>query len=143
LSSPQNQKKTVVIIDDNSAVRRAIKDLLSAFGYITYIFGSAEAFLLAARASKADCLVVDVDLGDISGIELGRRLAEKGYKFPIIFVCARDDEVIRNQAAQLGCIAYLQKPFTADELIAATVRAVGQALDPSPLRTSSVVELYK
>jgi FixJ family two-component response regulator len=119
------QKKTVVVIDDNSGMRRAIKALLSAFGYVTYIFGSAEAFLLAARASKADCLVVDVELGDISGIELGRRLTEAGYKFPMIFICARDDETIRNEAAQLGCIAYLQKPFTADEPIGAIVKAVG------------------
>jgi FixJ family two-component response regulator len=100
--------------------------LLSAFGYVTYAFSSAEAFLSGAATSKASCLVVDVQLGDISGVELARQLADAGFKFPIIFMTALDDEVILRQAEQLGCVAYLRKPFNEDLLIEAIVRAIGQ-----------------
>ena len=99
--------------------------LVSAFGYVTYTFSSAEAFLSVAAASKASCLVVDVQLGGISGVELARQLANAGFKFPIIFMTALDDEVILRQAEQLGCVAYLRKPFNEDLLIEAIVRAIG------------------
>ncbi len=101
--------------------------LLSAFGYITYTFNSAEAFLNVAATSKAKCLVVDVQLGDISGVELGRQLAEAKFTFPIIFMTALDDEVISRQAEQLGCVAYLRKPFGTDVLIEAIVKAIGHS----------------
>ena len=98
--------------------------LLSAFGYVIYTFNSAEAFLGVAATSKAKCLVVDIQLGDISGVELARQLADAGFKFPIIFMTALDDEAILRQAEQLGCVAYLRKPFAADLLIEAIVRAI-------------------
>lgn len=99
--------------------------LLSAFGYIIYTFNSAEAFLSVAATSKAKCLVIDIQLGDISGVELARQLADSDFKFPIIFMTALDDEAILSQAEQLGCVAYLRKPFGADLLIEAVVRAIG------------------
>ena len=102
-----------------------MRSLLSAFGYTTYSFDSAEAFLRTAAGSKANCLVVDIQLGKVSGIELARRLAEAGFKFPIIFVTALDDPAILSQVTQLGCIACLRKPFSADRLIEAIVKAIG------------------
>ena len=99
--------------------------LLSAFGYVTYTFNSAEAFLSVAATSKAKCLVVDVELGDISGVELARQLADANFKFPIIFTTSLDDEENLRQAEQLGCVAYLRKPLGADLLIEAIVRAIG------------------
>jgi FixJ family two-component response regulator len=119
------QQKIVAIIDDDPEMRNAAARLLSAFGYGTEAFDSAEAFLIAAATSKAACLVVDIQLGDISGVELGRQLAAIGFKFPIIFMTGCDDDVTRNQAMQLGCIAYLTKPFTADSLIAGITSAIG------------------
>ena len=101
--------------------------LLSAFGYVIYTFNSAEAFLSVAATSKAKCLVVDVQLKDICGVELARQLSDAGFKFPIIFMTALDDEVILRQAEQLGCVAYLRKPFGADLLIAAIVKAMGHS----------------
>ncbi len=106
-------------------MRKVISSTLSTFGYSTYTYDSAEAFLRTAAASKADCLVVDIQLGDITGIELARQLTELGFTFPIIFMTARDDETVRSQAAQLGCINFLRKPFSADRLIQAIVKAVG------------------
>jgi FixJ family two-component response regulator len=96
---------------------------LSAFGYVVYTFDSADSFLSTAATSKADCLVVDVRIGDSSGIELGRQLAAAGFNFPLIFMTSLKDELIRNQAMQFGCVAYLQKPFSSDLLIEAIVRA--------------------
>jgi FixJ family two-component response regulator len=121
-------KDIVAIIDDDPGMRKAVTRVLSAFGYVTYVFHSAEAFLSVAATSKAKCLVIDIQLGDVSGLELARELADAGFKFPIIFMTAVDDETIRRQAEQLGCVAYLRKPFGADLLIEAIVRAIG---DPS------------
>ena len=90
-----------------------------------YTFDSAEAFLGTAAGNNADCLVLDIQLGDMSGVILARRLAETGLKFPIIFMTAVDDPEIRSQVAQLGCITCLRKPFSADLLIEAIVKAIG------------------
>jgi FixJ family two-component response regulator len=119
------RRDIVAIIDDDPDVRKATATLLSAFGYVTYTFNSAEAFLSVAATSKAKCLVVDAQLGDISGVELARQLAGAGFKFPIIFMTALVDEIILSQAEQLGCVAYLRKPFGADLLIDAILRAIG------------------
>lgn len=119
------QKKTVAIIDGDPVTRTATKELLSAFGYTTYSYITAEAFLRAAPASKADCLVIAVQLGDVSGLELARRLAAAGRKFPLIFMTASDDETVQSQAWELGCVACLRKPFSADRLLEAIVKAVG------------------
>jgi FixJ family two-component response regulator len=119
------QRKTVAIVDDDPGMRTAMKQLLSAFGYIVYSYSSAEAFLRAAAASKADCLVIDIQLGDLSGIELARQLAAGGLAFPLIFMTGSVEESVEQQAWELGCIAYLRKPFSADHLLAAIVKATG------------------
>jgi FixJ family two-component response regulator len=115
----------VAIIDDDAGVRKAMATLLSAFGYVTYTFTSAEAFLDIAAASEAKCLVIDIQLGEVSGIELARQLMDAGLKFPLIFMSAADDQAIWRQTEELGCVAYLRKPFNADLLIDAVVRAIG------------------
>jgi FixJ family two-component response regulator len=115
-------KKIVAIVDDDPGMRRALRTVLSAFGYAVYTFDSADSFLSTAATSKAGCLVVDVQLGDSSGIELGRQLAAAGFSFPMIFMTSLENELIRKQATQLGCVAYLQKPFSSDVLIEAIVR---------------------
>jgi FixJ family two-component response regulator len=124
------QRTTVAVVDDDFLMRKATAILLSALGYCTELFASAEEFLDAAMRSEASCLVVDIQLGDISGVELGRQLTANGFKFPIIFMTASDDAAIRNSAMQLGCVAYLRKPFPADELIDAIVRAIGPVANP-------------
>jgi FixJ family two-component response regulator len=126
-----NVKRTIVaVVDDDLLMRQAMVRLLSALGYCTELFVSGEAFLVAATRSEASCLVVDIQLGDISGVELVRRLTAKGFTFPVIFMTASDDETIRSGAMQLGCVAYLRKPFPADELIDAIVKAIGPVSAP-------------
>jgi FixJ family two-component response regulator len=116
--------KVVGIVDDDPGMRKAIARLLSALGYRTELFSSGKAFLDAAPASEATCLVVDIQLGDISGLEMGHQLVLAGRKLPIIFMTACDDETIHSRAMESGCVAYLRKPFSADLLIEAISKAI-------------------
>ena len=109
-------------------MRMATENLLSSFGYDTETFESAEAFLNATATSEATCLVVDVQLGDISGVELARQLTADGFEYPIIFMTALDDERVRSQAEAAGAIAYLNKPFGPKLLIDAIVKAIGEPI---------------
>jgi FixJ family two-component response regulator len=122
---PSLPKKIVAIVDDDPEMREATAALLSAFGYGTETFNSAEAFLIAAATSQASCLVTDIQLGDISGVELAHQLKADGYKFPAIFITALDDEWIRSKVAAAGGIALLTKPFPPNVLIEAVVKAIG------------------
>jgi FixJ family two-component response regulator len=119
------RQKVVAIVDDDPGMRIATANLLSSFGYGTETFDSAEAFLNAAATSKATCLVVDVQLGNISGVELARQLAADSFKYPIIFMTALEDERIQSQAEAVGAVAYLGKPFQPNLLIEAITKAIG------------------
>ena len=121
----KNCKMTVGVIDDDPEMRAAMASLLSAAGYCPETFDSAETFLTCASTSKATCLVVDVELGDISGIELAHQLVAEGFTYPIIFMTGLDDEVIRGQATEAGGLAFLRKPFPAKLLFEALEKAVG------------------
>ena len=118
-------KKVVAIVEDDASMLKGLARLLSAHGFATEVYTSAEAFLAAAAASAAGCLVLDINLGGISGIELRRRLAAAGSRLPVILMTAIDSDVVRKEAAEAGCIAYLRKPFPARQLIDAIGKAVG------------------
>jgi FixJ family two-component response regulator len=98
---------------------KGMERLLGAYGFVTKVFGSAEAFLDLNAAADVDCLLVDIHLGGMSGIELRRHLTASGCKLPVIFMTAFDDEATRTQAQSAGCIAFLHKPFAANLLIGA------------------------
>ena len=109
---------TIAIVEDDPGVRRALKQLLSAFGYRTETFESGEKFLRAAPTSKVDCVIMDISLGDTSGLELVRQLSQtSGLKFPVIFISGVENETVARRANELGCIAFLRKPFPAHLLI--------------------------
>jgi FixJ family two-component response regulator len=116
--------KTVAVIDDDEGLRDSVEHLLSLCGYRTECFGSAEEFLSSAAASKAACLVVDIQLGDISGLELARQLVADGYQYPIIFMTGLNDESIRSQVEAVGGKAFLNKPFPAKMLLDAVKAAI-------------------
>ena len=118
-------KKVVAVIDDDEMILEVLGRLLSALGYQTELYGSAEAFIDSATRSNAACLDVDVQLGDISGVELVRHLSAMGFTFPVIFMTGSTDALCRKQAVEFGCIAYLQKPFQPNELEAAIIEAIG------------------
>jgi FixJ family two-component response regulator len=111
------ETNVIAVIDDEPMVRTALKALLSALGYTVELYDSSEAFLQRAAACRAMCLLIDVQLGSSSGIELARQLAKAGLKFPIMFMTANDDKAVRRKAIEVGCVGYLLKPFAAKQLM--------------------------
>lgn len=119
------KRRTIVaIVEDDPSMLRAARDLLDAHGFATATFASAEEFLASGRASEADCLLLDIDLGGISGIELRRQLKVSTPALPIIFMTALDDDDVARQALRVGCVALLRKPFPKAALIDAIEKAV-------------------
>jgi FixJ family two-component response regulator len=118
-------RNVVAVVDDNVDMRRAMRDLLWAFDYDVDLYDSAESFLSRVTDCKASCLLVDIQLGGMTGIELRRRLTSSGFTTPVIFMTASDDDLIRKQALEEGCAAFLHKPFRAPILIDAIRKALG------------------
>jgi FixJ family two-component response regulator len=120
------QKKVIAVVEDDAGIRRALEGLLTCWGYGVELYASAEEFIHAAISSAAACLLVDIQLGDVSGVELGRHLSSSGLSFPIIFMTGSQDEIIRRQAVDFGCIAYLSKPLQTKQLQEAIDLAIRQ-----------------
>ena len=107
----------VAVIDDHAGILNAMQRLLSTYGFDTELYSSGQAFLDAAGQSDAICLIVDINLGESCGIELARRLSDRGYKFPIVFMTANESEEVKIKALAIGGLALLPKPFTPTDLI--------------------------
>ena len=120
-----NLQKIIAVIDDDPEMRASMARLVSVYGYSAETYDSAETFLICASTCRAICLLVDIHLGDISGVELAHQLAADGFKFPIIFMTGHSDTVIERQAIAAGGIAFLCKPFPATTLIDAIKKAGG------------------
>jgi FixJ family two-component response regulator len=114
---------TIGVVEDDPSFLRALRRLLSGAGFSVATFGSAEEFLASDSAGTTACLVLDVNLGGMSGFDLQQRLATAGTPIPTIFITAQDDPATR-QRAQSG-VAYLRKPFRE----AALIGAIRQALE--------------
>lgn len=114
---------TVIIVDDDSNLNLAISRLLRAAGFSTRCFASGGALLASADAFRADCLVLDIHLSDMTGFDLQRRLAAGGLNIPVIMITAHDDSMHRSAAHAIGAYAYLTKPFSSLSLIDAVARA--------------------
>src|SRR5450432_3174859 len=97
------QPTVVIVVDDNAGFLKSVARLLSVHGFDVRTFDSAEALLDSDAAATATCMLLDVHLGGISGIELRRRLAASGLKCPFIFMTAIEDDATRNEAMSLGC----------------------------------------
>jgi FixJ family two-component response regulator len=114
---------SVALIDDDEVFREALSELLELSGLTVEQYGSGGGFLAAAQGSTAACLIVDVQLGDITGIEMAQQLAASGSRVPVIFITGSADATFERQAEELGCVAYLRKPFRRDRLIEAIMAA--------------------
>ena len=112
----------IAVVDDDAAVRRTTARLIEAFGFRAAAFESADEFLASDQMSEASCLVADVEMPGMSGLELQSHLAAAGRGIPIIFITAYDRKEWRQRAMQAGAIAFLTKPFT-EELLLQTIRA--------------------
>jgi FixJ family two-component response regulator len=114
----------VGIVDDDPSMLKAAGDLLDAHGLASRKFASAEEFLTSPVAAQVDCLLLDIHLGGMSGLELRRHLKAEGSHLPIIFMTALDDEATRQQAFSMG-VTCLRKPFAASQLMDAIDDAIG------------------
>ncbi|HET7166381.1 MAG TPA: response regulator [Pseudolabrys sp.] len=120
----QKRRTIVAVVDDDPSMLKAAEDLLDAHGCTASLFTSAEEFLASELVTRADCLLLDIHLGGLSGIELRRQLKSSRPALPVIFMTALDDEAMRREALQVGCVACLRKPFPARQLFDAIEKAV-------------------
>lgn len=109
----------VAVVDDDESLCRSLSRLLRAGGIQPINYASAEAFLADAKHPQFDCLVLDIQLGGMSGIELAQRLAAEGGRIPIIFITAYDDPAARANAEAVGCAAYFRKSDSGAEVLGA------------------------
>jgi FixJ family two-component response regulator len=115
----------VFVVDDDASIRDAVKSLLKSVGLHAEVFGSTEEFLNVTRPAVSSCLVLDIRLPGMSGLEFQEELAKAGRRIPIIFVTAHGDIPMTSRAIKAGAIEFLTKPFQKHELLA----AIHQALD--------------
>jgi FixJ family two-component response regulator len=118
----QWKTKLVAIVDDDHSMRGALQGLLKAVGVPSQVFASAEEFLNSGQQHQAACLITDIRMPGISGLELQARLNAEHCKIPTIFVTAHDDGQMRMRALKAGAVEFLAKPFD-DEALIGTVRA--------------------
>jgi FixJ family two-component response regulator len=111
------KRKVIAVIDDNLNILGAMGRLLSAYGYDAELYASPAEFLEAALTSAAHCLVIDIQLGANSGIDLAKALSRAGFMLPVIFMSADCDDSTKHLAIELGCVAFLSKPFSSADLI--------------------------
>jgi FixJ family two-component response regulator len=112
----------VAIVDDDDLMRSALEGLLKAVGLPAQAFTSAEEFLKSGQQSQARCLITDIRMPGMSGLELQAHLNAERCRIPIIFITAHGDEKMRMQALRAGAVEFMAKPFD-DEALVASVRA--------------------
>ena len=127
MKGPDLSKTPLIsVVDDDDSVRESLRGLLRSVRFGVEVFASAEEFLSADRAHQTDCLILDVRMPGMGGLELQRRLAASHPEVPVIFITAHGDEELRSRALRSGAVDYLLKPFSEESLL----QAVQTALSP-------------
>jgi FixJ family two-component response regulator len=114
----------IFVVDDDAAIRRAVRRLLLSLRLPVQMFASAEEFLANISSDARGCLVLDVRLTGMTGLQLQQRLTEASWELPIVFITAHDDSESRDAALRNGATAYLRKPFDRAQLLASVNRAL-------------------
>ena len=109
----------ISIVDDDEGIRAALKSLIDSVGFRAEVFDSGEKFLNSPYLSQTDCLIADVRMPGMSGLELQDRLSAAGRSIPIVFISAHEDKEARARGMRAGAIDFLQKPFSEDSLLGA------------------------
>jgi two-component system, LuxR family, response regulator FixJ len=117
-------RKTIAIVEDDQLVREAFKDCMESADYAVRDFASAEEFLASNFERSADCLILDVRLPDMDGLELQRKLTELGSVLPIVFVTAHGDDETRDRAVRQGAAGFLRKPVNRKNLLESILSAL-------------------
>jgi FixJ family two-component response regulator len=124
----------ISIIDDDASVRLATNNLVTSLGYVARTFASAEEFLLSTEMNDTSCIIADVQMPEMTGVELQSLLRSRGSCVPFIFVTAYPEERIRAQVLHAGAICFLSKPFDGRTLIKYLDTALETNLDKSKLK---------
>ena len=114
----------VSVVDDDESVRESLPDLLKEFGFAVHAFSSAKEFLSSDSLGKTKCLILDVVMPGMTGLELQQTLRHGGHAIPVIFISAQKDAAIREQAFRQGAVKFLYKPFSDTALLEALNVAV-------------------
>ena len=128
---------TVFVVDDEASVRKSLGRLLRAVGYRVEVFDSAREFLQRDLDVEVGCLVLDVQMPDLNGLELQQALAEKDRSLPIIFITGHGDIPMSVRAMKAGATDFLSKPVDEKDLLAAITRALEQSQQQSTQRVAS------
>ena len=122
-----NERRVVCIVDDDASLRRSLRNLLSSVGFQIETFPSAEAFLESDHRQNTGCMVLDLRMAGMSGLELLRHLAASGSRIPVIVLTAHGDDDTRQRTLQAGAVAFLKKPFQSAALVDAVRTALSTA----------------
>jgi FixJ family two-component response regulator len=117
-------KHVVAAVEDDRRVRESIQSVLESAGYAPEMFGSAEEFLESGVLTRAICVIADVRLPGMDGLELQRHIRKEQPPAPVIFITGHDEDGVREQALQGGAVAFMLKPFDAAELLQQIERSV-------------------
>jgi FixJ family two-component response regulator len=107
----------ISIVDDDDALRNSLDDLIRSIGFRTQGFSSADAFLSSNQARDTACLILDVRMPGMNGIDLQRQIVAANWRIPIIFITSHADDDARARALKAGAVAFLYKPFREEELL--------------------------
>ena len=121
----REKNNLVAVLDDDDSVRSALQGLLKAVGLPAQTFASAEEFLKSAERSQIACLIADIRMPGMSGLELQAKLNAERCRIPIIFITAHGDAKMRMQALRAGAVEFLAKPFDDDVLLGSVLAALG------------------
>ncbi|MCI0627678.1 MAG: response regulator [Acidobacteria bacterium] len=113
------ERLLVSVVDDDESVRESLPDLVREFGFAARAFSSAEEFLSSDSFGQTRCLILDIAMPGMTGLDLQRELKLRGQKIPIIFITARKDEAVRARAFEQGAVEFLLKPFSDTALLEA------------------------
>jgi FixJ family two-component response regulator len=119
--------RVVATVDDDRRVRESVQSILESAGYHAVTFESGEAFFESGALSKVACVVADVRLPGIDGLELQRRVRRDRPSVPIVFISAHDDDDVRRRALQDGAVAFMVKPFDGNELLEHIARSTNES----------------
>ena len=121
------QRPLVAVVDDDQSIRNATRDLLKAAGFSTATFEDAESFLGSASRASAACLVADMRMPGMSGLELYQALVASGDGIPTVIITAHPEELTQSRARDAGITCYLSKPFAPDDLLECVREALARS----------------
>ena len=130
------EKALVAIVDDDESIRRATRSLLRSAGFATAAFSDAESFLDSAHRASAACLVADMRMPGMSGLELYEALVASGEAIPTVLITAYPEDITRVRARAAGISCLLGKPFAPDELLECIRQALARARQGNPIPRS-------